>query len=133
MMIWEMGERWVIAWTTAGLLVLTSCNGILPDASIPLATIADLETTLSTQDTTPLETAAIAGEVIAQAPLVNAGLYRIDDGTGTLWIRTETLPLPAVGDHLRVEFTPQYRPITIEGQSFDQAFGLEQKRTPVEE
>ena len=136
MMIWESRA---IAWTTVGLLTfgggtLAACgDGFGLGSDVPLSTVADLEATLPTQDPTARsEAVAIAGEVVAQAPLIDAGLYRIDDGTGTLWIRTTTLPLPAMGNRLRVVFTPQYRPIPIENQPFDQAFGLEQKRSPLD-
>ncbi len=127
----------------AGLITLTvtllGCGGITGE-TVPLSTVAQLEATVLTEtpEASPnLENmpnmVAIAGEVVATAPLVNAGLYRINDGTGTLWIRTENLPLPTVGESLRVELTAEYRPIEIEAQNFDQAFGVEQRRSPLEQ
>ena len=139
MMIWEMGldrsQRWAIAWGIAGAIAIgaSGCVGELPGSTVPSVTIAELEQTLTGQDTTASpEVTAITGEVVAQAPLVDAGLYRVDDGTGTFWIRTENLPLPAVGDRIKVIFVPQYRPIQVETQAFDQGFGLEQQRSPIE-
>ena len=118
----------------AGGSLLNGCGIGLPTAEVPLSTIAALESSPPPQTPSPQPSIiAIAGEVEAHAPLVNAGLYRINDGTGTLWIQTETLPLPPLGDRLRVEFIPQYRAISIEDQTFNQAFGLEQKRTPLTE
>ncbi|MEM9244362.1 MAG: hypothetical protein AAGA67_01260 [Cyanobacteria bacterium P01_F01_bin.153] len=109
---------------------------------MPVSTIAQVEATVlekgsldqagSPEPIEP-EVMVIAGKVIATAPLVNAGLYRIDDGSSTLWIRTENLPLPAVGDALRVELTAEYRPIEVESQNFDQAFGIERRRSPLED
>ena len=126
----------------AGGSIVTGCEMNPLSAEVPLSTIATLESPPPAQEPNPEtspesntepSTIAIAGEVEAHAPLVNAGLYRINDGTGTLWIQTETLPLPPLGDRPPVEFIPQYRAISIENQTFNQTFGLEQKRTPLTE
>ncbi|MEM6500825.1 MAG: hypothetical protein AAF685_03185 [Cyanobacteria bacterium P01_C01_bin.89] len=139
----SLGNRRAIA-QAAALITLASpllaCGGGGED--VPVSTVAQVETmVLAESSPDPVgapeapesEVMVIVGKVIATAPLVDAGLYRIDDGTGTLWIRTDRLPLPAVGDSVRVELTAKYRPIEIESTNFDQAFGIERRRSPLED
>ena len=58
MMIWEMGldrsQRWAIAWGIAGAIAIgvSGCGGGLPGSTVPSVTIAELEQTLTGQDTT---------------------------------------------------------------------------------
>jgi len=69
----------------------------------------------------------IQGQVTNRAPFLTNGAYRLQDGSGAIWVIADQ-NLPNVGDELTIEGQLQYQSIPIGGQDLGEVYVLEQKQ-----
>lgn len=69
----------------------------------------------------------LQGQVTNRAPFLTNGAYRLQDGSGAIWVIADQ-NLPNVGDELKIEGQLQYQSIPIGGQDLGEVYVLEQKQ-----
>lgn len=60
------------------------------------------------------EKVAVAGEIVQRVALLDGWLYEVEDGTGRLWVRTDSSQ-PEVGQRVTVEGVVRYEAIVVDG------------------
>lgn len=72
----------------------------------------------------PTITYGLMGEVQQVAPLVTGQMYALEDGSGTIWVLSETGGL-AVGDRVLLEGSLAYESIPLAGQEQGEHYVIE--------
>ena len=106
-------------WTTIGAVV----SPLMTANPTPINTVLATDPAIITGT----ETAYIAGEVVAIAPLVNGQMYQIRDRTGQIWVVTGN-PTVRIGDRLVLEGLLQYESVPLANQEQGDFYLQEQER-----
>ncbi|HEY9658084.1 MAG TPA: hypothetical protein V6C65_06505 [Allocoleopsis sp.] len=116
------GWQWLRVGLQVGVLVgLTGCSG--------LTTIEKIQQHPHRQWFN--NQVQLRGKVVDRVPLINAGVYQLEDSTGKIWILT-TNASPPSGEQLRVRGTVRFESIPIEGLELGEAYIEEQHREVIQ-
>lgn len=98
-------------------------------SQIPTTPIAAL--LAESAPTEPATTYGLVGEVKQVAPLVTGQMYALEDGSGTIWVLSETGGL-AVGDRILLEGALAYESIPLAGQEQGEHYVIETAQVEVQ-
>jgi hypothetical protein len=73
----------------------------------------------------------LEGRVEQSLPLIEQGLYRLSDETGSIWVVSAHSP-PAVGEPLKIRAAVRYESILMAGQDVGEHYAAELDRYPLE-
>jgi hypothetical protein len=79
------------------------------------------------QNQTTTSTLYLRGQVVTRAPFLEAGAYKLQDGTGTIWVITNQT-VPNVGDEVSIKGQPQFQSIPVSGQDLGEVFVQEEQQ-----
>lgn len=116
------GWQWIQVGFLVGVLVgLTGCSG--------LTTIEKVQQRPHRQWFN--NQVQLRGKVVDRVPLIQAGVYQLEDPTGKIWILT-TDASPQPGEQLQVKGRVRFESIPIEGMELGEAYIEEQQREVIQ-
>lgn len=132
----NLGPRLAIAIAASGLL---ACGGALTTAEVTTIAIARQQITTpgaaqsSASDGTASDGAAseivtLEGTVEQRLPLLNGAVYRLQDDSGSLWIRTDSEAPLTVGDRLTVQVELRYQAVPVGDRDWGEPYAIERDR-----
>jgi hypothetical protein len=84
--------------------------------------ISDIQQSKSVDATVYLQ-----GQVTNRAPFLTNGAYKLQDGTGAIWVIADQ-NLPNLGDQLSIKGQLQYQSIPVGGQDLGEVYVLERQQ-----
>jgi hypothetical protein len=78
------------------------------------------------QNKNATDTVYIQGQVVTRAPFLEAGAYKVQDATGTIWVVTQTLP--NVGDEVLIKGQPKFQSVPVGGQDLGEVYVQEEQQ-----
>lgn len=78
------------------------------------------------QDANAAGTVYLQGKVTTRAPFLTGGAYRLQDGTGTIWVITKQ-SVPNVGDQISIKGQLRYQSLPISGQELGEVSVFEEQ------
>jgi len=120
-------------WGLGQLTILLSVWGCSPSSSqrsfLPLQLAHPPVMPVSIENIPEQDTPSVylQGQVTSQIPLVNSGLYQLQDPSGDIWILTQE-PLPPLHHQVSLRGQIHYEPILIDGQDRGEHYVKELER-----
>jgi hypothetical protein len=99
------------------LLWLEGCSGV--------STVRDVQT--HPRRNWFNSTVYLRGQVSDRAPMLDAQVYQLEDGTGKVWVLTDKVT-PKKGDSVYIKGKVIYEKILMEGEDFSEAYIEEQEQ-----
>ena len=137
----KFGPRLIRRWPLALLMLLSiasiGCGALsqqsLPQGlSLPIAQLAGPPTAIGTlSQPGQNQRVTVQGQVKQRAPLTAGWLYRLEDESGSIWVRSQAVA-PPLDSWIRLEGQLQYRQILVDGNDQGEHYLEEQSRRPVE-
>ncbi|GAB4354437.1 MAG: hypothetical protein Fur0042_23480 [Cyanophyceae cyanobacterium] len=127
----NLGPRLAIAIAASGLL---ACGGALTTAQVTAIAIARQQITTPeaaqspTPDGTASEIVTLEGTVEQRLPLLKGSVYRLQDDSGSLWIRTDSEAPLTVGDRLTVQVELRYQAVPVGDRDWGEPYAIERDR-----
>jgi hypothetical protein len=78
------------------------------------------------QDANATGTVYLQGKVTTRAPFLTGGAYRLQDGTGTIWVITKQT-VPNIGDQVLIKGQLRYQSLPVSGQELGEVSVLEEQ------
>lgn len=95
---------------------IVSCSGShLGIGGLKLSQLGVSVTKISDIKDNKQGTVYLQGQVATRAPFLEAGAYKLQDATGTIWIITKQT-LPNLGDEVVIKGKPQFQSVPVSGQ-----------------
>ena len=99
---------------------IVSCSGSLGVGGINISQFGVNVTKISDLKQSKEAKVYLQGQVATRAPFLEAGAYKLQDATGTIWVITNQVP--NVGDGVLIKGQLQFQSVLVNGQELGEVY-----------
>ncbi len=99
---------------------IVSCSGSLGVGGINISQFGVNVTKISDLKQSKEAKVYLQGQVATRAPFLEAGAYKLQDATGTIWVITNQVP--NVGDEVLIKGQLQFQSVLVNGQELGEVY-----------